>query len=81
VSLSFVPLVVVHAEIWPGTVEDRRNLEDPIKDHAQVLALVEWARDVDSLGKLGEFFDTPSGLDTDLIDRCVAEEGWVLGAV
>jgi hypothetical protein len=82
---------VVHAEMWPTLAKARAQalLRSPppeagtrplVRDQAQVWALCEWARELDTDGAMAERFAAPAGLDPDAIDDCVAEEGWVLGA-
>jgi hypothetical protein len=76
---------VLHAEIWPGVVADRTKqllTADPslIRDQAQVRALCQWAEALDDAGQLCRLFDRPVGLDARQIQRCVQQEGWVLGA-
>jgi hypothetical protein len=70
---------VLHAEIWPGVLEPD-PVSHPIADARQVLALVQWARQLDIAGDLAAEFSTPSSLNSDQIDECVRQEGWTLGA-
>lgn len=77
--------LVIHAEIWPGVVEERVRLLsdcDPklIRDCAQVRAMCQWAYEYDKAGLLDSHFNIPSGLSEQQIKLCVEEEGWVLGA-
>lgn len=51
-----------------------------IRDRAQVRALCEWALEYDSGDNLGQFFDTPRGMNQEQIQLCIEEEGWILGA-
>ena len=71
---------IVHAEIWPGVVENlvaRRT--EAIRDEAQVLAMCEWARRLDRQGELGALFEGPSDVTRAELRAIVREEGWVLG--
>ena len=75
---------VLHAEIWPGVIADKTKqllTADPslIRDQAQVRALCQWAEALDDAGQLGRFFDQPPGLTAQQIQRCIQQEGWVLG--
>lgn len=70
---------VLHVEIWPGVVRDLVDRNDPIRDRAQVRAMVRWLRNLDEGGELGRYFDTPSGLTPEEIEVCVGEEGWIIG--
>ena len=76
---------ILHAEIWPGVIGDQTKkllTADPslIRDQAQVRALCQWAQELDDNGRLSLLFDRPSGLTAPQIQRCLREEGWVLGA-
>jgi hypothetical protein len=71
--------LVLHAEIWPGVVANPRVTHD-VRDAAQVLSLAQHLAELDAAGGLGVWFDRPSGLGGDELERCVAEEGWILGA-
>jgi hypothetical protein len=83
---SFAPRVgpfVIHAEIWPGLVKrEIRQLQDAVpqlvEDQAQVRAMCQWAAGHDLHGTLGAFF-SPADLSAGDRDRCVNEEGWILG--
>ena len=70
---------VIHAEIWPGIVNDQLE-EPPIRDEAQVRAMVRWAANEDAKGGLATWFDSPVGLDHRQIGVCIHEEGWILGS-
>jgi len=77
---------VLHAEIWPGVVDDRvRQMmiiyPDLIRDRAQVRAMCEWAAELDLQGSLEHLFTQPKGLSPQQIQACIEEEGWILGAV
>ncbi len=76
---------VLHAEIWPGVVQEQTQqlmADDPrmIKDQAQVRAMCLWADAQDTAGTLGPFFSPPANVPQADLERCVCEEGWVLGA-
>jgi hypothetical protein len=76
---------ILHAEIWPGLVQDRVDAlmaidKRAIKDEVQVAALCEWAHELDRRGKLADLLAQPARLDDREARRCVNEEGWVLGA-
>ena len=76
---------VLHAEIWPGLVnplvaELKEAYPELIKDQAQVRAMCIWAANNDEAGTLNQYFDRPVPLDAQQIQRCVEQEGWVLGA-
>ncbi len=71
---------VVHAEIWPGVVEDLvAQRTEAIRDEAQVLAMCDWARGLDRRGELGTLFERPAGLAPAELRAILREEGWVLG--
>jgi precorrin-8X/cobalt-precorrin-8 methylmutase len=70
---------VLHAEIWPGVLEPDPHAH-PVADARQVLALVEWARHLDSEGRLAAELSPPPTLAAEQIGECVSEEGWILGA-
>ena len=69
---------ILHAEIWPGVVEERLK-PDKIRDWAQVEAMVEWLAELDSTGKLAPLFEPPVGLSAAELQICIDEEGWILG--
>ncbi|HEY7354846.1 MAG TPA: hypothetical protein VH590_00225, partial [Ktedonobacterales bacterium] len=52
----------------------------PIRDQAQVRAMVRWLADLDAANQLSRLFIAPGGLSASALAACVAEEGWVLGA-
>ncbi|HMA34628.1 MAG TPA: cobalamin biosynthesis protein CbiG [Chloroflexia bacterium] len=70
---------LVHAEIWPGIVPALLDPAIPIRDQAQVRAVVCWLADLDAAGRLGALFACPADLDTAGHAACVDEEGWLLG--
>ncbi len=70
---------IVHAEIWPRVAESLMNPRTRIKDRAQVISVVEWARRLDVVGELGAYFDWPDDLSAADAAIAVEEEGWILG--
>jgi len=71
---------IIHAEIWPGVVPDPLDPTVPIRDQAQVRAVVRWLAAHDAVGTLGRLFDLPPDLTPAATAACLAEEGWLLGA-
>jgi len=71
--------VIVHAEIWPRVAELLMNPRTRIKDRAQVVSVIEWARRLDNAGELGAWFDAPGDLSEGDAAIAVEEEGWILG--
>jgi hypothetical protein len=76
---------VLHAEIWPGVVQqlaDTLIAADPqlIRDQAQVRAMCLWAEELDATGALRQQFALPAGMSQEDQERCVNEEGWILGS-
>jgi hypothetical protein len=76
---------VVHAEIWPGIVNDRvaerlSKARETVKDAAQVVELCVWAQRADEAGELTKVLRGPENLTLSERIRCVTEEGWILGA-
>lgn len=74
--------LIVHTEIWPGTVEAavRAHQAGRIRDQVQVEQLCLWAAREDTAGRLGRFFEPPQHLSEHERRHCVAEEGWIFGA-
>ncbi len=70
---------IIHAEIWPRVAESLMNPRTRIKDRAQVISVIEWARRLDANGELGAWFDPPSDLSAADQTIAVKEEGWILG--
>ncbi|MBT4513963.1 MAG: hypothetical protein HOC77_02585 [Chloroflexi bacterium] len=70
---------IVHAEIWPRVAESLMNPRTRIKDRAQVISVVEWARQLDDARELGMWFDAPVDLPAADAVIAVEEEGWILG--
>jgi precorrin-8X/cobalt-precorrin-8 methylmutase len=72
---------IICAEIYPGLLpKDVIDQTLPIRDQAQVRAMVRWLADLDAAGNLGKFFAVPDGLLPEAQTLCVREEGWILGA-
>jgi hypothetical protein len=71
---------IVHAEIWPGIVPGPLDPAIPIRDEAQVRAVVAWLAARDAAGMLGALFAPPPGLAPADLAVCREEEGWLLGA-
>jgi hypothetical protein len=71
---------IVHAEIWPGIVPGPLDPAIPIRDEAQVRAVVAWLAGQDAAGTLGALFAPPRGLTPADYEICREEEGWLLGA-
>jgi precorrin-8X/cobalt-precorrin-8 methylmutase len=77
---------VLHAEIWPGVVEDRVQMltaadRTLIRDRVQVRAMCEWAAECDAANQLGKYFNMPANLHPQQVQACLENEGWVLGAL
>jgi hypothetical protein len=70
---------VLHVEIWPGIVPLERALH-PIKDAAQVLAMVRSLAARDDAGELARLLAEPRRTAGAHAARCLDEEGWILGA-
>lgn len=70
---------VLFAEVWPGTVRQKVDPAASIRDQDQVRALVSWAVEEDTAGRLGNYLAAPSGLSAEEQGRCLMEEGWILG--
>ncbi len=71
---------VVHAEIWPGVVNDRLDPAHPIRDQAQVHAYVMWLAELDRRDQLGALFANGGDRSKEGNRRCIEEEGSILGA-
>ncbi len=73
---------ILHAEIWPGILESRETPLDhsqfACRDEAQVFALVNVLRCLDSRDKL-DFLFAPPGIPNNT-ESIRHEEGWILGA-
>jgi hypothetical protein len=67
---------VVVAEIWPGLFVVERS-RHPVKDAAQVLAVVDTLRRLDAVGALSPWFRP--AVDADAVGEIVGEEAWILG--
>jgi precorrin-8X/cobalt-precorrin-8 methylmutase len=70
---------IVYAEIWPGLLATQLDLTLPVRDQAQVRAVVQWLARFDAAGTLGALFAAPPGLSDSALGTCLAEEGWTLG--
>ena len=53
---------LVYAEIWPGLLATQLDSTLPIRDQAQVRAVVQWLARLDTAGTLAALFESPSGL-------------------
>ncbi len=72
---------ILYAEIYPGLLpKDAIDPALPIRDQAQVRAMVRWFADLDAVGSLGRLFAAPDDLPPEAQVLCVREEGWILGA-
>ncbi|HEU5369176.1 MAG TPA: hypothetical protein VFU69_11965 [Ktedonobacterales bacterium] len=71
---------IIYAEIYPALVAHRLDPALPIRDQAQVRAMVRWLADLDAANRLSHLFMAPDGLFASALAACVAEEGWMLGA-
>lgn len=71
---------ILHAEIWPGVVNDRLDPTLAIRDQAQVRAMVEWLDELDTANELLPMFGTPTGLSDESLRRVLDEEGWIFGS-
>lgn len=71
---------VLHAEIWPGVVEDKLDPSVPIRDQAQVRAMTEWLAELDTANDLLPMLGRPAGLSDESLKQVVEEEGWIFGS-
>jgi hypothetical protein len=71
---------VLHAEIWPSISPQAYDPSLPIKDQAQVRAVVQWLRQADRDGLLAVLFGSPHALPAIGVEAATAEEGWIVGA-
>ncbi len=69
---------ILHAEIWPGLVANQLDAALPIRDQAQVRAMVRWLARLDEAGQLGALFNPPAAIFSGMASRCIEEEGWIL---
>jgi hypothetical protein len=65
------------AEVYPSTVTVTPNPGE-ILDLAQVRTLSEHLESLDSAGELAKVFGPPNSLNTRIIHKIEAEEGWIL---
>ncbi len=70
---------VVIAEVYPSLIEPTEGTH-PVRDAAQVLALVAAYRAMAEAGTLAEAFAAPDQ-PADVLEQVVAEEGWILDVV
>ncbi|HXU31502.1 MAG TPA: hypothetical protein VN851_13060 [Thermoanaerobaculia bacterium] len=74
---------ILHAEVWPGILEQRTDRLDhetfACRDEAQVYCLVEVLRRLDLKGDLHRLF-APECIPGSFDPSFVLEEGWTLGA-
>ena len=73
------------AEVYPRLSDDAATaggtaFSHPIRDAAQVRTLAALLAKRAGEGRLAGWFGLPAGLSVADRDRCVAEEGWILGA-
>ena len=71
---------ILHAEIWPRVVEHLLDPAIPIRDQAQVRAMVNWLAKLDTSKELQPLFERPAGIPDASLATCINEEGWILGA-
>lgn len=71
---------ILHAEIWPGILDDLDETSATCRDEAQVRDLCRLFRDQDDAGQLHRLFGRPAGLTNDQVRICETEESWTLGA-
>jgi precorrin-8X/cobalt-precorrin-8 methylmutase len=69
--------LVIHAEIWPSSIDVDRTVH-PVKDAAQVHCLAHHLAALDRSGELAREFAPP--LAPQHAADVVREEGWILGA-
>jgi hypothetical protein len=72
--------VILHAEIWPGVVNDLLDPALPIRDQGQVRAMVGWLAQLDAAGTLLSHFGPPAALSPMDREKVLEQEGWILGA-
>ncbi|MFW5995609.1 MAG: hypothetical protein ACOCRN_05805 [Spirochaetia bacterium] len=77
-SIDCLPGEAVFAEIWPNLFP--HDTTDPIRDRAQVTAVVRHLAALDRHHALTPLFSPPAGLTPREHDRCITEEGWIAGA-
>jgi hypothetical protein len=81
---SWVPnnFRILHAEIYPSLAVSRGRQPDAIKDREQVIAMWEWACELDQQGRLWREFSLPDGIKVGSAEDIAirSEEGWILGA-
>jgi len=70
---------IVHAEVWPSLFDHGRQ-GHAIKDARQVAAVRDALLDLDRAGALAPYLARPACLSPGEAARCLAAEGWILGA-
>ncbi|MEO0714994.1 MAG: hypothetical protein AAFY37_13910 [Pseudomonadota bacterium] len=68
---------VIVAEIYPSIVKAKAEPGEPL-DKAQVREIARHYSELDGKRALAPLFGPPDGLDTALIPKITAEEGWIL---
>jgi hypothetical protein len=71
---------VLHAEIWPGVIKSTVSDSMPIKDQAQVCAMVDWLAKLDAENELSPLFGRPEELSDESLKKVLDEEGWIFGS-
>lgn len=71
---------IIFAEIWPGLVPGPLDPDTAIRDQAQVRAVAQWLAGLDAAQQLGALFAAPRDLSAEALERCLREEGWILGS-
>jgi uncharacterized protein (TIGR02246 family) len=71
---------ILHAEIWPGVLDNLDEAGASCRDEAQVRELCWAFRDLDEAGRLRELFERPAGLTDEQVRICESEESWTLGS-
>ena len=71
---------ILHTEIYPSLVSQQLDRTLPIRDQAQVRAMVRWLADLDTDNLLSRLFLPPAHLPASALTTCIEEEGWMLGA-
>jgi hypothetical protein len=72
--------LILHAEIWPGVVDDKLDSLVRIRDQAQVRAMVDWLAELDAANELLPLFGPPVDLTADRLRQVLDQEGWIFGA-
>jgi hypothetical protein len=69
-----------YVEIWPGVVREWIDLLTPIKDQAQVRAMVNSLAELDTANQLLLLFARPTGIEDESLRRVRDQEDWILGS-